>query len=156
MELINNGRCWSRCNKFLIILGLPSVFLLLIKAITSFLYILELLGIVFLLVSSCNKVFVRFFYGCLFLQACVKVCRILYKIGVQFPHKLLDLQHLDVFVFAQPTCEICYTCEVSFLNATMCVVRWPNLEWKFLARSKKFVKKLRKKNSGNNDENELV
>jgi len=155
MELTNNGRCWSRCNKFLIILGLPSVFLLLIKAITSFLYILELLGIVFLLVSSCNKVFVRFFYGCLFLQACVKVCRILYKIGVQFPHKLLDLQHLDVFVFEQPTCEICYTCELSFLNATMCGVRWPNLEWKFLA-SKKFVKKLRKKNSGNNDEKELV
>lgn len=102
--------------------------LLLIKAITSFLYIFELLGIVFLLVSSCNKVLMGFFYGCLFLQACAKVCRILYKIGVQFPHKLLDLQHLDVFVFAQPTCEICYTCEVSFLNATMCVVQWHNLE----------------------------
>ncbi len=100
--------------------------------------------------------FYEVFYGCLFLQACVEVCRIFYKIRVQFPHKLLDLQHLDVFVFAQPTCEICYTCEVSFLNATMCVVRWPNLEWKFLARSKKFVKKLRKKNSGNNDEKELV
>jgi hypothetical protein len=106
--------------------------------------------------------FYELFYGCLFLQACVKVCRILYKIGVQSPHNLLDLQHLDVFVFALPTCEICHTCEVSFLNATihkpldlqhldvfvfaqptceicytyevrffiatMCVVRWPNLE----------------------------
>jgi hypothetical protein len=156
LELTSNGKCWSRCDKFLIILGLPSVFLLLIKTIISFLYIFELLGIVFLLVSSCNKVLMGFFYGCLFLQACAKVCRILCKIGVQFPHKLLDLQHLDVFVFAQPTCELCYACEVSFLNATMCVVQWRNLEWKILARSKKFVKKSRKKNSGNNDEKELV
>jgi hypothetical protein len=78
------------------ICGLPSVFLLLTKAITSFLYILVLLGIVFLLVSSCNKVSMRFLFGCLFLQACFK-CTIFYEIGVQFPHKLLDLQHLDVF-----------------------------------------------------------
>jgi hypothetical protein len=38
----------------------------------------------------------------------------------------------------------------------MCVVRWPNLEWKILARSRKFVKKSRKKNSGSDDEKELV
>ncbi len=48
------------------------MFLLLIKAITSFLYILELLGIVFLLVSSCNKVFMRFSMGVCFCKHVLK------------------------------------------------------------------------------------